>query len=37
MNTALVFTALILVRIVVPFALLIIAGTLVNKRQIQLY
>jgi hypothetical protein len=37
MNAALVLTALILVRLVVPFALLLFAGTLINKRQTQLY
>ncbi len=36
MNTTLVLTALILVRLGVPFALLLLAGTLINKRQIQL-
>lgn len=35
MNTVLILTALILVRLVVPFVLLLLAGTLINKRQIQ--
>jgi len=37
MFTPLVLTALILVRLVIPFALLLLAGTLINNRQIQLY
>lgn len=37
MFLTLVLTALVLVRLVVPLALLLLAGTLINKRQIQLH
>ena len=37
MYAALGFTALILVRLVLPFLVLVLVGTLVNKRDIQLY
>ncbi len=37
MNAALVLTTLILVRLVIPLALLLLAGTLINKRQNQSY
>lgn len=36
MNTALVLTTLALVRLVLPFVLLIILGTLVNNRKVEL-
>ena len=36
MFTALVLTALILIRLVIPFVLLILVGKLINKRHIQL-
>ncbi len=37
MYAALGFTALVLIRLVFPFLVLILVGTLVNKRDIQLY
>jgi hypothetical protein len=37
MNVALVLTALFLIRLVVPLLLLILVGSLINKRQVQLY
>jgi hypothetical protein len=36
MNTALVITLLILIRLVIPFGLLLLLGTVINRRQVQL-
>ncbi len=37
MNTALVITLLILIRLVIPFGLLLLLGTVINRRQVQLH
>jgi len=36
MNTTLALTTLTLIRLVLPFVLLIIIGTLVNNRKVEL-
>ncbi len=37
MNTALVLTALALIRLIIPVLLIVSIGTLINKRRVQLY
>lgn len=37
MITALVLTTLTLIRFVIPFGLVLLIGSLINKRQVQMY
>jgi hypothetical protein len=37
MNVVLALTTLFLIRLVVPLFLLVLIGTLINKRQVQLF
>lgn len=36
MNAALVLTLLVLIRLVIPISLLLILGTVINRRQVQI-